>query len=476
MSELNPHLDDFALLRYEAGELDVLERQAAARHLEDCSGCSQVLVEMRRLDSGLGLLAGDPAAFADPEGLELPPGDPFAKRPEIRAPKRDGSFRPERLVESALEASRRGQEGRGRLLEIVDDPRRSRAALDELLLSVAADRFALLYALQEAGYRIAESPARMRRFAEDTLQRLSRPGEGASALDEKLADRMVPWLTLLGQAHLLAGQGCNWMGDYDVAQTHCRLAYLSFARGGDEVSLASVELLEAQRRFFVGRGDEALTLARRAAATFEALGLEDSLARARGAQGMALFGLGRAEEALAAFRGALAVFESRSLWSNYVGMLNNAAVCLMKLGRLGEARREYARALRRLSRAEHRSFLAFIRHGLAEVLFAAEHYPHAARSLAHARHLYGQCGLRANALTAWLFEVESWARNGNLVRARETFAALRASIAADRYLDPSAARHVEQALSGLDPEFRNIAELRQQAEAVLPSSWRGMTA
>jgi tetratricopeptide (TPR) repeat protein len=242
------------------------------------------------------------------------------------------------------------------------------------------------------------------------------------------------------------------------------------------VSLAATEMLEAERRFFVDGGEEALALARRARATFESFGLEDSLARARAVEGMALFRLGRAEEALEAFRGTLGVFEARSLWSNYVSVLNNVSVCLVKLGRLDEARREYARALRRLSRREHRSIVAFIRHGLAEVLFAAGHYRQAARSAARARRLYDDCGLRANALKAWLFEVQSWARGGELARAREAYEGFRASIAADQSLDPSVTRQIEEALSGLDPDFRNIDELRQQAETVLPPSWRGMSA
>ena len=476
MSELNPHLDDFVLLRYTAGELGEPERQAAGWHLEDCSDCSQVLAEVRRLDSELQLLAADAAAFADPEGIELAPGDPFAKRPEIRSPERDRSYRPERLIESALEASRKGQVGRDRLLEIVTDPRRSGTALDELLLSDAADRFALLYALQEAGYRIAEGPARMWRFAEDTLQRLRRRSAGELASDGKLAERMVPRVVLLGQAHVLAGQGCNWMSEYEGAKTHFQLAYASFGRVGDEASLALVEQLEAQRRYFIGRGEEALVLSRRAAATFEALGLDDSRARARGSEGMALFLLGRAEESLAAHRSTLPIFKARSLWTNYVVALNNTAVSLVKLGRLDEARREYARALRRLSREKHPSILAFIRHGLAEVLFAAARYREAAQSLVHARRLYDQEGLRANALTAWLFEVESWARSGDLARARVVLSAFSRSLSADRSLDPSVSGQIEKALSGLDQDFRNIAELRRQAESILPPSWRGMSA
>jgi tetratricopeptide (TPR) repeat protein len=475
--ELSPHLDDFALLRFTTGELEEPEHRAATQHLEGCSDCAHLLVEVRRLDAGLQVVAAeDPAVFSDPEGLELPAGDPFRERPEVRAPVRDRSLRPEQVVELAVEASKRGAEGRDRLLEALRDAGPSRAALDQLSLSDAADRFTLLYALQEAGPRVAEDPPRMLRFSQGALQRLRARNKAESTPNDRVAERLVPLRVLFGQAHLLAGKACIWTGDYDVAQTHARLAYSWFARAGDELGLATVEILEAQRRYFTGAGEEALVLARRAAATFQVYGLEDSLARARGVEGIALFRIGRVEEALAAHRSTLPVFEAHGLWTNYVLALNNSAVYLVKLGRLDEARREYARALRLLSGHEHTSILAFIRHGLAEVLFATEHYREAARSVGHAHRLYVACGLRANALAAWLFEVESWARSGDLERAHETLAAFKRSLAADPSLDPSVARDVEKALSGLAPDFRNIADLRQQAELALPPSWRGMSA
>ena len=132
MHGLTPHLDDFILLRYTAGELEEPERQAAVRHLEGCSDCAQQLVETRHLDAELQAIAAeDAAAFADPEGLELPAGDPFRKRPEAWNRARDRSFRPDRLVESAVEAARRGAERRERRglrrFESVNAPRRSSA-------------------------------------------------------------------------------------------------------------------------------------------------------------------------------------------------------------------------------------------------------------------------------------------------------------------------------------------------------------
>ena len=290
MFDLSPHLDDFVLLRFTAGELEEPEHRAAAQHLEGCSDCSHLLVEVRRLDAGLQILAAeDPEVFSDPEGLELPAGDPFRGRQELLALPRDRSFRPEQVVELAVHASRRGAEGKDRLLETVRDAGPSSSALDTLSLSDAADRFTLLYALQEAGPRVAEDPGRMLRFSEGALQLLRSRGQDESTSDGRVAERLVPRRLLFGQAHLLAGRACIWTGDYDVSQTHARLAYSWFARAGDELGLAAVEILEAHRRYFIGSGEEALVLARRAAATFQVYGLEDALARARGVEGLALF-------------------------------------------------------------------------------------------------------------------------------------------------------------------------------------------
>lgn len=477
MFELSPHLDDFLLLCLTVGELEEPERQAATQHLEACSDCSELLGEVRGLDAGFQVLAAeDSDAFADPEGLELPAGDPFRQRPELSAPARDRSLAPDQVVELAVDASRRGADGRGPFLDAIFEAGSPGAALDRLSLSEGADRFTLLYSLQEAGPRVSEDPVRMLRFAEGVLQRFRAQAPSPPTPEGRLAERLVPLNLLFGQAHLLAAQARIWTGGYDVAQTHARLAYSWFARAGDELGLATVEILEAQSRCFSGRSEEALVLARRASSTFQIYGLEEPLAKARGVEGLALKRIGRVEEALAAQRSTMPVFEAHGLWNNYAAALNNAAVCLVKLGRLDEARREYARALRQLSRHENASILAFIRHGLAEVLFAAERYREAARCLGRARRLYGECGLRVNALTAWLFEVESWARSGEVDRARETLAAFKQELAADPSLDPSVARDIDRALSGLAPDFRNIADLRQQAEMALPPAWQGMSA
>ncbi len=466
MPELrSPHLDDFTLLRHVAGDLNDFERKVASRHLETCAACAAVLRQIEQLDEEMKLLARDARGDWESEPGDLPADDPFRRRPEVtnRRPARGTGG--QNLAALALAASEKAGALGKQILDATRDRRRLVAILASLSLSDHANRFALLYALQEAGRQIAESPVRTLLFAEEALARLR---EEPAAPDATHAEIVVPRMTLLGQVHLLAGQACNWTGGFEKAQSHFQLAYRSFARGGgDEVSLALVEHLESQRRSFTGKGHEGLLLARRAVATFEALSLEDLYARAKVAEGNALFQLGRQEEAVAVYRVALPVFERQGLWSNYVGALNNIGASLQKLGRLDEARREYARALKRLSRERHRSFLAFVRHGLADVLFSAGHYREAALSLAQATRLYADCGLFAGSLAASLFEVESWARSGDLVRARHRLEIFRGQVARHGALDPSVARQIEDALSGNHPDFEKITDLRQHAKGIL---------
>jgi tetratricopeptide (TPR) repeat protein len=467
MSQLKaPHLDDFTLLRYVTRDLEDSERDEAAKHLNGCETCSGLLREIAELDEELRhrTAQGDP-----PEGLEilrLPPGDPFRSRPptvERRLRRGDGAS----LAAVALDASERARPTCEQILGATRESGRLITLIAEISMTDVSHRFALLYALQEAGRRIAEGPVAALRFAEEALAYLRRePFRREDSESE--AERIVPRLFLRGQAHLLAGQACNWTLEFERAQSHLELAYRSFARGGgDEVSLASVEQVESQRRSFIGRGREALTLARRAAATFEELGLQDQAARAKAAQGVALAGLNRHQEAVESYRAALLVFERYGLWSNYVGVLNNIATCLTKLGRFDDARREYARALRRLSRERDRSFVAYIRHGLADVLFAAGLYREAAISLAQAGRLYRESGLPASSLIAALFEVESWARLGDLGRARHRLDLFLEAVDQHRALDPSVSREIEEALSGSRPDLERVAELRRQTEETL---------
>lgn len=461
MSELNsPHLDDFTLLRFVAGDLGETERRSTILHLESCSTCSSVQTEIAKLDEELRELARTdvrPDMIHD----DLPDGDPFRARP-LASPRRP-SKHDDGLALRALEASDAARKIAQSILE-ASGGRSLESLLSEAALAETANRFAILYALQESGRRIAEGPLRSLTLADQTLARLRREPFG----DFVEAEWVVPRAVLRGQAHMLAGQACNWTKEFERARAHLALAYRSFGRGGaDPVSLAMVEYHESQRRSFLGEGREALVLARRSAATFEELGLEDLLARARVAEGMAFFGLGEHESALASYAAALPVFERLGLWSNYVGTLNNVGSSLARLGRLDQARREYARALRRLSREHHPSWVAFIRHGLADVLFSGGRYREAAISLSQASRLYSECGMVARSLNASLFEIESWACHGDLTRAQHRLDLFLAEVAEHRALDESVTREIAQALEGRHPDLERIAEVRQRAEGIL---------
>ncbi len=462
------HLDDFTLLCYVAGELGEAERSTAADHLAECRACRRTQTEIARLDKELSLLAKDPASRQEWYVEELPAGDPFHRQPPAarRPPRQAAVATVERLVrvsvaaESAMAAS-------DSLLEAVKNPEGDLPdTLSRLSFSELTDRFALLYTLQEAGRQIAEDPRRLMAFADEVIAAIkSTPPQQEQQAPE--AEQDVPLLLLRGQAYQLAGQARLWTGELEVAGSHLRSAYLDFAMLGDETGVARVEQLEAQRRFFTGHGGQALVLARRASATFAMLGLDDEKARARGAEGMALFQLGRWQEAADAFGEALSVFEAYQSWSNYVGTLNSIANSLVKMGRLDEARREYARALRRLSREQHRSWVPFIRKGLAEVLFSAGRYREAALQASRAVRLYAESGQVSRSLMASLFEAESWARAGDLGRARHRLELFRAEITHHGVLDPTLAGLIEEALSGRSTDFQAIVNLREWTEAAL---------
>ena len=457
------HLDDFTLLRYTASDLDDIERRQVEQHLAACRHCSATLVSIGRLDEELKALAPELAAA---EGL--PADDPFARRPERPAHRRARSAgEMELLAAAAVEASEEGSARSERILKA------SRTSSEEMVrvfsgmpLSDTTNRFALLYALQEAGREIAENPARTLALAEQARGRLDLEApQNPSAGDIEL---VLPLAALSGQAHLLAGKARSWTGELEMARRHFEEAYRLLGEStGDEISLAMVEYHEAQRRSFDARPAEAILLARRSAATFHEMGLEDHLARARVAEGTALAKLDRDEEAIEVFRGAAAVFQTRELWSNYVGAINAVGACLMRLGRLDEARREFARALKSVSRERHAAWLPYIRNGLAHVLFSAGSYRDAAKAFAQTARLFGELDLPAHTLTASLFQIESWALSGDRARARHRLEIFRAEVARRDALDPSIVRRLEQALSGQNPDFEELASLRESASQML---------
>jgi tetratricopeptide (TPR) repeat protein len=458
------HLDDFTALLYTVDELAPDDRRTAASHLAACESCTAMLAEIRELDGALRDSESSEALAA--EAPALADDDPFRRRPQPRPT----AFQATGGIGEPFLAALAASEAADLQRERIADPASPRGTLEEMLEVLALenplDRFTLLYALQQSGREIAENPTRALGLAEATLKRLER--EGVSAAETaSTAEREVPWLSLWGQAHILAAQARIWTKDLSEAGAHLRAAYRSFGRIGDETGLAVVELTESQRRSFAREGETALVLARRARETFESRGLDDLAARGMVAEGLAYFDLDRQEEALAAYRRALPVFERLELWSNYVGTLNSIGTSLQKLGRLDEARREFARALRRFSSARHRAWTGYLRQSLAEILWAAGRYRDAAISAARSVRAFRESGMRADALIVSLLEVECWARFGSFDRARGRLELFWDEIDSQRALDPEVARGLAEALSGTNPDFEKLGMLRDQIEGLL---------
>jgi tetratricopeptide (TPR) repeat protein len=452
------HLDDFTLLRFTAADLDAAERGAAEEHLLACARCNGALQSLAKLDQEMRALAQTLSAT---DGLD--PSDLFARRPE---PPPRPAARPaqdaESLAVAALRASETGASESHRILSAAQAPAGALPSLlSALPLSDLSARFSLLHALQEEGREIAESPLRALAVALGALERLSREGP-ADPLTP--AERILPVRTLAAQAHLLTGQARIWSGELEMARNHFEQAYRDFGDStGDDLSLATVELAESQRRVFSGNPDGAFVLARRALATFEEMGLEDWVARARVAEGYCLTKLNRLEEALEVTRRAVPVFQEQELWSNYVGAVNSAAAILSMLGRLDEARREYARSLKVMSRQRHAAWVGYIRNGLALVLFKAGNHRDAALAFLQASKLFREVGNIANALTASLYEIESWALCGETTRAAQRFEIFRTDVARHDALDPVIVGQLAEALSGSHPDLEEVAALRESA-------------
>ncbi|HYK41932.1 MAG TPA: tetratricopeptide repeat protein [Thermoanaerobaculia bacterium] len=456
------HLDDFLLLRYAARELNPAQCAEVEEHVASCFSCGRRLDEIARLDADLRELAREGALDQPAGARELPAGDPFRERPPIS--ERPPRTRRARLATFVARAAEEASELRDRLLAAHS------AHLPDLLAEIPLEepgaRYGVLYALQEAGRRIASGPVTTLRFAEAVLARVRQASPAER--DDTEAEDAVPLLLLVGQSHLLAGQACNWTREFERAKTHLQIAYRAFAAsGGDEVGLAIVEHVEAQRRFLLDRGAEALVLARRAKSSFEMLGLEELSAKADVAVGSALAKLGREEEAVPLLSGAVRLFERRHAWSNYVGTLNALATCLQNLDRLDEARREYARALRALSRDPDGSLLAATRYGLAEVLFAAGRFREAAASFSRTSRLYDELGLAANSLTSSLWEIESRARAGEVARAIHRLELFEKRVSQLGALDPRVTREIHSALSGTNPDLSRLTDLRRQAQEIV---------
>lgn len=457
---MKPHVDDFTLLRLVAGELAGPARQKAEAHLFGCRTCGVALSEVRSLDRGLRELAAS-GGFESEDAPEagFSATDPFRQRPPAQGPSRgalDIGLGALKAAESARIATARAFEAAGGV-----PLRPARGAL-----RTTEGRLTLLYELQEAGRGIAEDPVRALEFAKATIRDLLKVKTGPGAVAD-VAERVASRDILLGHAHILAAQALIWTKEFARSGSHLRVAYRSFGRAGDETGLALAELNESQRRSFIRQGRTALPLASRARATFEERTLDELAARAMVAEGLANFDLDEQEKAVAAYRQALPVFERYSLWSNYVGALNSVATSLTRLGKLDEARREYARVLRRFSKREHRSWLGFVRIGLAEILFSAGRFHEAAQSAASAGEVFADCGLRANALIVWLLEVEAWARHGEIDRARKRLERFWNAARGEKGVDSAVKRQLEAALTGEDTGFKELSRLRAHLDEKL---------
>jgi tetratricopeptide (TPR) repeat protein len=462
------HLDGLTHWLYSIKGLASDQLATAASHLSACLDCSSSQLDARKLDSGLrhfALAAWAPAVASD----DFEAADLFRQRPPVQAAP-EHTHRVAAAAAQMLAASERAVRRSDAILDALRKTGEPDTVLEGLSLARLEDRFALLYALQEAGRQSAENPIAMKALAERTLESLRRNKAGPLNAD---AERLVPRLMLRAHAHLLMAMTFLWLKEFSRARAQLIVAYRSFARAGaQEISFALVEFVESQRRSLAGDGRTALPLARRARQTFEDHGMEDYAARALVAEGLAHSILENHEEAVGTYRSALPIFERHGLWSNYVGALNNAATSLTKIGRFEEARREYARALRRFSQDRHRYWLGYLRIGLAEALFAAARYSEAALAASRAESVFEAAGLRAHQLISLLLEVECWARHGNLARARQRLELFRAEVARDHALDPAVQKELVAALSGTNPDYQTISTLRRRIDDLLEERYR----
>ena len=382
-----PHPDDFTLLVLLEGEMSEMDAARLKRHLSTCPACASAYREIEKLDRTLkSTLPNLEEALAEPE---LPEGDPFRCRPDCTRLGRHLPVAGDEAFHEVFAATRDAAEVKSRLLSAAAAPEEDlREALSALDLLALRDRYGLGYALDDALYNMVEGPARWARFGRASADTVLAARADGRTLDAP-AERAYPLDDLLGLSLLVQGTACNWTGEFLRGGRDLRRAYGAFARGSvSERRLASVELVEAQRRAFLDRAEEALHLADRARGTFRALGLEDEAAKAAGARALALSYLDRDEEAIAEFRKILPVLASYGRWNTYVSALNGIGFCFLRLSRLDEARREYASALRQVGREARPAVHSFIRANLARTLFQGGRYAEAARAFASAASLF----------------------------------------------------------------------------------------
>ena len=116
-----------------------------------------------------------------------------------------------------------------------------------------------------------------------------------------------------------------------------------------------------------------------------------------------------------------------------------------------------------------------LRNGLALVLFKAGNHRDAALAFLQASKRFREVGNIANALTASLYEIESWARCGEMTRAAQRLEIFRIDVAHHDALDPVIVRHLEEALSGSHPDLEEVASLRESAGQMLRERLQGIS-
>ena len=466
-----PHPDDFTLLVLLEGEMSEMEAARLKRHLSTCAACASAYREIEKLDRTLKTtLPALEEALAEPE---LSEGDPFRCRPDCTRLGRRPAIGGGEAVHEVFAASRDAAEVKSRLLSAAaapeEDLREALAALDLLALR---DRYGLGYALDDALYNMVEGPARWARFGRASTELVLEARADGRALDAP-AERAYPLDDLLGLSLLVQGTACNWTGEFLRGGRDLRRAYGAFARGSvSERRLASVELVEAQRRAFLDRAKEALHLAERARGTFQALGLEDEAARAAGAHALALSYLGREEEALEGFRSTLPALAEAGRWNAYVSMLNGVGVCLLGLGRIDEARREYAKALRQVSREARPAVHGFIRANLGRTLLKAGRWAEAARAFQGAAMSFGVQEARADALLMDLLQIECLARLGASSEAMSALSRFWVEVRRQSVVDPTLLSSLEAVLMGTEPDLERLVELSTEAQDQIATSLR----
>lgn len=458
-----PHPDDFTLLVLLEGEMSEMDAARLKRHLSTCPACASAYREIEKLDRTLkSTLPTLEEALAEPE---LPEGDPFRCRPDCTRLGRRPPLAGDEALHEVFAATRDAAEVKSRLLSAAAAPEEDlREALSALDLLALRDRYGLGYALDDALYNMVEGPARWARFGRASTDTVLAARADGRALDAP-AERAYPLDDLLGLSLLVQGTACNWTGEFLRGGRDLRRAYGAFARGSvSERRLASVELVEAQRRAFLDRAEGALHLADRARGTFRALGLEDEAAKASAAHGIALSYLDRDEEAVKEFREALPVLASHGRWSTYVGVLNCLGFSLLRLFRVDDARREYARALRQVSREQRPAVHSFVRANLARTLFEGGRYSDAARAFEAAARLYSTQGAKGDELAMHLLRVEALVRSGEYERARRLLGSLAGEVRVLEAVDPELLDSFEAALGGDLPDIDLVGTLRTQAQ------------